>query len=81
MKTTVELPDDLLDRAKAHARARGLTLRALIEAGLRHVLRAERGRARFVLRDASFEGQGLDPAFEDAAWERIRAEVYEGRGG
>ena len=37
-RTTVRLPDDLIRRAKRSAVARGLTLTALIEEGLRRVL-------------------------------------------
>ena len=35
MKTTVELSDLLFEQAKAAARDRGITLKALIESGLR----------------------------------------------
>ena len=35
MKTTVELSDLLFEQAKAAARAQGITLKALIESGLR----------------------------------------------
>ncbi len=35
MKTTIELSDVLFDQAKAAARAQGVTLKALIESGLR----------------------------------------------
>lgn len=38
MRTTVRLPDDLLDRAKRKARREGTTLTALLEQGLRSVL-------------------------------------------
>lgn len=81
MKTTVEIPDALAEEAKALARRERTTLRALIEAGLRHVLR-ERGRpGRFELRDASFGGRGLQPGLREGDWERIREAAYEGRGG
>jgi hypothetical protein len=80
MKTTVDLPDDLLERAKAYARARGITLRELIAAGLRSVMREAHAPDRFVLRDASFRGRGLRPEFQDASWERLRDEIYKGRG-
>ena len=39
MRTTVRLPDNLLDRARREAARRGTTLTALIEEGLREVLR------------------------------------------
>jgi hypothetical protein len=38
MKTTVELPDDLLIEAKKHAAEHRTTIRALIENGLRQAL-------------------------------------------
>lgn len=38
MKTTVELSDQLARDAKSFARAHGVTLRELIERGLRHEL-------------------------------------------
>ena len=42
MRTTIDLPDDLLRQAKIHAVRRGATLRDLVAAGLRAELaRAE----------------------------------------
>lgn len=38
MKTTIELPDELLVEAKKHAAERRTTMRALIESGLRREL-------------------------------------------
>ena len=38
-RTTVRLPDDLMRRIKAKAAAEGRTLTALIEEGLRRILR------------------------------------------
>jgi hypothetical protein len=35
MKTTIELPQPLFEQAKTAARAQGITLKALIESGLR----------------------------------------------
>ena len=40
MKTTIDLPDDLLERGKETARRENSTLKALIEEGLRMALRA-----------------------------------------
>ena len=81
MKTTVEIPDPLAEEAKALARREKTTLRALIEAGLRHVVRDRLRRARFQLRDASFGGRGLQPDFRDGDWQRIREAAYEDHGG
>lgn len=44
MKTTIELPDELLMLAKRRALERGTTLKALIEAGLQHALNQETQR-------------------------------------
>ena len=82
MKTTVELADDLGREAKRYAARHGLTLRAVIEEGIRSTLRGETGaRASFVLRDASVDGSGLRAEFRDEAWSRLRDAAYEGRGG
>lgn len=81
MKTTIEISDALAKEAKAVARRERTTLRALIEAGLRQLLRGRRRRESFELRDASFRGRGLQPEFRDADWQRIREAAYEERGG
>ena len=80
MKTTVEIPDSLAEEAKAIAQRENTTLRALIETGLRQVLRDRQSRRRFELRDASFGGRGLQPEFRDGDWRNIRDAAYEGRG-
>jgi hypothetical protein len=38
MKTTFDLPDPLLNKARRVAAARGTTVKALVEAGLRKVI-------------------------------------------
>ena len=80
MKTTIEITDELLERARQAARRERTTLRALVEEGLRSSIeRRERG-PRFELRDASVDGRGLAPEFRDASWERIRDAAYGGSG-
>lgn len=81
MKTTIEISDALLEAAKREARARGSTLRALVEEGLRAVLEKDAGPDRFCLRDASVDGHGLRPGVREGGWERIAEMAYEGRGG
>ena len=80
MKTTIEIADELARMAKAHAARESITLRALIEHGLRLALRSDDDSGRFKLRDASVAGRGLQPQFRDADWTRIREAVYEDRG-
>ena len=77
MKTSIELPDALLAEAKKLAVANGLTLQEVIEAGLRKVIDASRGRKPFKLRKCSVNGKGLAPGMD---WPRIREEIYRGRG-
>ena len=81
MKTTVDISAPLLTAAKRIAAAKGTTLRALVEAGLRHVIDQHEHGPPFRLRDASFEGRGLQPPFRDGGWDEIREFSYEGRGG
>ena len=78
MKTTIEISDAILERAKAVAAREGTTLRALVEDGLRQILRNRRSGA-FQLRDASVGGNGLTPEFSDAGWDRIRDAIYDER--
>ncbi len=80
MKTTVELSDDLAATAKSYAAREGLTLRSLIERGLRLAISADREREHFRLRDRSVTGRGLQAPYRDAEWPRIRDSIYEGRG-
>jgi hypothetical protein len=80
MKTTVEIPNPVLSQAKAVAQKEGTTVRALVEEGLRKILKEREQKPKFKLRDASVGGQGLQPPFEDGSWEKIRDAIYEGRG-
>jgi Arc/MetJ family transcription regulator len=81
MKTTIDLADPLLERAKRLAARDSTTLRELVEAGLRHVLKERAARKEpFVLRDARVQGRGLSTEFAAAEWLEIRNASYEGRG-
>ena len=81
MKTTIELPDELLERARHLARQEGTTLRAVLEEGLHLALRArQRKTRRAPFRIEPFEGDGLTPEFKSAGWARIRDEIYRERG-
>ena len=80
MKTTVEIPDALLNAAKRAASRDGVTVRALLIEGLHRVLESRKRDAAFHLRDASFAGEGLQPEVADGSWERLRDLAYEGRG-
>ena len=80
MKTTIQLPDSLLEDVRQLARKERTTLKALMEEALRRLVSEHRQRGEFKLRKATFRGQGLQPGLEEASWERIRDLSYEGRG-
>jgi thiamine monophosphate kinase len=81
MKTTIEISDSLLRDARHLARREGVTLRALVERGLHHVVAESSSGPSFKLRHASFKGKGLQAEFAEATWEQVRATAYQGRGG
>lgn len=78
MKTTIEITDELLERAREAAKRERTTLRSLVEEGLRLTLERKDDRSAFRLRDASVGGRGLTPEFQSASWERIRDAAYGG---
>jgi hypothetical protein len=80
MKTTVEIADGLLADARRAADQSGTTVRALIEEGLRLVLKSRRVSGPFRLRRASFRGKGVQPGVQEGDWDEVRRLSYEGRG-
>ena len=81
MKTTIDIADSLLEAAKRAAARDGLTLRTLVEQGLRLVLQARKAGEPFRLRKASFRGRGLQPEAQRLEWEAIREMAYGERAG
>lgn len=79
MKTSIEISDPLLKRARALAARDGRTLRDLVEAGLRLVIARDEKRASFRLRDASTGGRGLKQGLQYDDWGKILEASYEGR--
>ena len=76
MKTTVHIPDPLLAKAQMLAEREGTTLKALIEEGRHRVISDRQNRPAFKLADGSIGGEGLQPEFADAGWEKFRAAIY-----
>jgi hypothetical protein len=81
MKTTVDIADTLLRRAKRLAARRGTTLKAIIESGLRKELAASQDGAPAQVRTRTFGGRGLQAGLTWDDWAAIRSMSYEGRGG
>ena len=81
MKTTVEIPDTILEEARRIAARQETTLRVLIIEGLRRIIAERKRPGAFQLRKATFRGKGLHPEVAGAPWERIREMAYEKRGG
>jgi hypothetical protein len=76
MKTTVEIQDALLERAKRHARRVGRPLRALVEEGLRRVLSERRAGTKYELPDASVGDPAAADPLEALSWQDLRDEIY-----
>jgi predicted transcriptional regulator len=76
MKTTIEISDDLLVRAKQQARRERKTLRSLIEEALRQRLARTSNRGTFHLRRHPFRGSGLQPGVAEGRWDALRDLIY-----
>ncbi|MFZ3237039.1 MAG: hypothetical protein WA417_09000 [Stellaceae bacterium] len=80
MKTTVEISDSLLREVREVAAREGVTLRTLVERGLHRIVAESKHRPPFKLRRASFNGNGRQPEFCEASWDKLRDLIYEDRG-
>lgn len=81
MKTTIEIADDLFKRVQRLARNEKTTFRALTEAGLRLVLSGKHlNPPRKLPPLVSFGGDGPTDEFKDWNWDRLRDNIYQGRG-
>ena len=76
MKTTLDIHDELLLRAKRHARETGRPLRALVEDGLRRVLAASSPRTRYRLADLRAGEPGAPDPLEGYSWPELRETIY-----
>jgi hypothetical protein len=82
MKTTIDIADPILHRAKRLAARRHTTLRAVVESALRDALEAENHpRKPCRVETHVVEGKGLQPGLDWDDWSRILELCYEGRGG
>jgi hypothetical protein len=75
MKTTIDIADELLVRAKQQARRERKTLREIVEEALRTRLTPSR-REPFRLRKRPFKGRGRQPGIAEGQWETVRDLIY-----
>jgi hypothetical protein len=82
MKTTIEINDALLMRAKQLAAERQQTLKSILETALRQFLDANTApQTPFRLRKHPFQGCGLQSHLLEGDWTKVREQIYQGRGG
>ena len=79
VKTTFDIADPLLARAKRHARRTGQPLRALVEEGLERVLSAESEPVAYRLPDRSVGNPRSPDPLAELAWPDLRDVIYGGR--
>ncbi|MCY4583414.1 MAG: DUF2191 domain-containing protein [Chloroflexi bacterium] len=79
MKTTLDIHDELLIRAKRHAKETGQPLRALVEDGLRRALSAVPQQEFYRLPDMSVGDPNGPNPLEHLSWAEVRDLIYEGR--
>ena len=76
MKTTVDIHDELLLRAKRHAKETGRPLRALVEDGLRHALASGAQHRPYRLPDCRVgDAEAPDP-LASLSWPELRDLIY-----
>lgn len=82
MKTTIDIADSLLQRAKKLAVKQSTTLKAVVESALRDKLdRAHEREFEREVRTHVFTGNGLQSGLCWDDWATVRDTSYEGRGG
>ena len=75
MKTTLDIQDELLLRAKRLSKRTGKPLRVLVEEGLQHVMNSQ-ARVSYDLPDRSVGRVGGPNPLSDLSWEEVREEIY-----
>jgi hypothetical protein len=80
MKATVEIADDLFERAQSLAQKEKRTFRSLVEEGLRQVLQTKRDNPKKLPPLVTVGGSGPTDEFKKSSWDRMRDEIYRSRG-
>lgn len=77
MKTTLDIHDELLVRAKRHAKEAGKPLRAVVEEGLRNLLSSSAPRSQYTLPDLRVGDPNADDPLEQYSWPELRDAIYD----
>ena len=80
MKTTLDIHDELLARAKKHAKETGRPLRSVVEDGLRRVIEAATPRRRYELPDLRVGDPNAPDPLSACSWPELRELIYGGAG-
>ena len=76
MKTTLEISDNLLRRAKKVAHEQNLTLRSIVEEGLEATLEKRGQQSNDRIHPIITGGKGLRKEFQGKSWESLRNAAY-----
>ena len=76
MKTTLDIRDELLVRAKKLAKKSGRPLRAVVEEGLRLALEQTERKGGYKLPDCSVGDPTHEDPLEALSWQDLRDEIY-----
>jgi hypothetical protein len=79
VKTTLDIQDALLLRAKRLAKRTGRPLRAVVEQGLRLALAEAKQDDAYQLEDRSVGTPGGHDPLGHLSWQELRDEIYGGR--
>lgn len=77
MKTTIDIHDELLVRAKRYAKDSGCSLRSVVEDGLRRVLSAVPTEREYQLPDLSYGDRRADDPLAAYSWQDLSEMIYE----
>ncbi len=76
MKTTIDIQDELLERAERLARETGRSLSAIMEDGLRTVLASPPVEGRYTLPDLRVGDPEAPDPLEQYSWPELRELIY-----
>jgi hypothetical protein len=80
MKTTIDISDHLLNRAREVARREKISIRELAEEGLALAIAKREAHRAHPVKPVVFKGKGLSPEFRGKSWTEIREAIYKDAG-